>query len=103
MVEEDDFPVAARTSELFLKPLELCLVDVVAVQREKAYAALRSESIIALAVHVKTFVIALVRIVMVSQGSVELYSRVQERLIGRLELFHEIFRGFAAVHVVAQH
>src|SRR5436190_4318374 len=104
MVEVSDFPSATRSLELALKPVQLLLVHVVAVEREKPYIFLRLKRVVVLAAHVEFLIGNLAGgIVMISERGIKLHAGVEQRLIRLLELLVEILRSFAAIEVVPHH
>ena len=102
MMEERDLPIRSAGGELLVEPLQLLLVDVVAVDGEEADAALRLEAVVLLAVHVEVLVEALLGVVMVAERGVELDVGIQQRLVGKLELLPVVAGPFGAVEVVPQ-
>src|SRR5688572_16895347 len=75
VVEERDLPVGTRGTQFFVEPLELLTRHVVAVEREQADTGTAKlvllERVEALAVHVETLVVNLIRVVVIAQGRVE--------------------------------
>src|SRR5688572_22231145 len=103
-MEEHDLPSRAARRQLLVEPVELCLVDVVAVEREETDAILRLETIEALAVHVERLVVPLQGgVVMVAERGIELYAGIEQWFIRDLKLLLEVARVLAAIEVVAQH
>jgi hypothetical protein len=103
-MKEHDLPSRAARCQLLVEPVELCLVDVVAVEREEPDAIPRSETIEALAVHIERLVVPLQGgVVMVAERGIELYAGIQQWFIRNRKLLIEVARPLAAVDVVAHH
>src|SRR6187200_2763654 len=97
-MKEHDLPARAARGQLLVEPVELCLVDVVTVQREEPDVILRLETIEALSVHVERLVVSLHRgVVMVAERGVELYAGIQQWFIRNRKLLIEVARFLAAI------
>src|SRR5678815_1452690 len=97
-MKEHDLPSRAARRQLLVEPVELCLVDVIAVECEEPNPILRLETVEALAVHVERLVVPLHGgVVMVAERGVELYAGIQQWFIRNRKLLIEVARFLAAI------
>src|SRR5450631_2463081 len=103
MVKKADFPTGvARALQLFLQPIQLLGIHVIAVQGEELHVAL-FKGVVSGAIHVEGFVEALdAGVVVVAQRGVEFDPRIQEFLVRAGEFSFEVRSFVAAVNVVTK-
>src|SRR5690349_1542625 len=91
VMEEQNFPVASGCTQLFLKPVDLILVHVIAVERKKANPVLWLEGIVATPIHIEGLIFLLQRgIVMISQSRIKLHAIHEQRSIRPFELLRKV-------------
>src|SRR5580700_887308 len=101
-MKETHLPRCARNLQLVVEPVHLRRIHVIAVQSEES-SVFFLEAVVAGASHVEGFVKALIRIVVVANGGVELYARIEQSLVGLLKLPFKVLLTLSPINVVAQH
>src|SRR5688572_19657416 len=103
MMEEHDLPVRTAGGELLVQPLELLLIDIVAVDCEETNSVLRLEAVVLLVVHIEQLVLNLPRIVVIAERGIELHAPVDQRLVRNRELLLVVLWLLRPVQVVPGH